>query len=120
MTENVEEYLETFEPDVQGILQNVRLAIHRGVPGASEEIHEGVPAILLGDRCAFHFGGTAHDVRLSPVPHFDGPLEADVSPYRAGDGAVHFLYTEDVPYELIQHLASAIGAQHLQAQQPTA
>jgi uncharacterized protein YdhG (YjbR/CyaY superfamily) len=46
----VDDYLDGFAPDQRVILQRVRAAIHRGVPGGDEKIRYGMPAVILGGR----------------------------------------------------------------------
>ena len=111
MPETVDEYIAGFDPDVQEILQHVRLAIHRGVPGADEKIRYGMAAVMLGGRYAIHFAGWKKHVGLYPVPRFEGPLEDAVAPYRTQKDSVAFPYATEVPYELIERVAAAIAAQ---------
>ncbi|ROS27921.1 iron chaperone [Cellulomonas sp. PhB150] len=111
MPDTVDEYIAGFEPDVQEILQNVRLAIHRGVPGADEKIRYGMAAVMLGGRYAIHIGGWKKHVGLYPVPRFEGALEEAIAPYRSEKDSVTFRYADEVPYDLIQRVAEAIAAQ---------
>lgn len=46
----VDDYIETFPAEQQNLLQQVRVAIHRGVPDADEKIRYGMPAVMLGRR----------------------------------------------------------------------
>jgi uncharacterized protein YdhG (YjbR/CyaY superfamily) len=111
MPDTVDDYIAGFEPDVQEILQHVRLAIHRGVPGAEEKIRYGMAAVMLGGRYAIHFAGWKKHVGLYPVPRFDGPLEDAVAPYREKKDTLNFPYADEIPYELIEQIAAAINAQ---------
>ncbi|MDM7832547.1 iron chaperone [Cellulomonas edaphi] len=111
MPDTVDEYIATFDPDVQEILQGVRLAIHRGVPGADEKIRYGMPAVMMGGRHAIHFAGWKKHVGLYPVPRFDSPLEDEIAPYRSEKDTVTFRYAIEIPYELIQRVSAAIAMQ---------
>ncbi|MDQ0577018.1 iron chaperone [Agromyces albus] len=106
--ETVDEYIASFPPDVQPVLQAVREAIHASVPGAEEKIRYGIAAVMLGGRYAIHFAGWKHHVGLYPVPVFDGDLEAEVEPYRAKKDSVNFPYSRPVPYDLISRMSAEI------------
>ncbi|HEY6799998.1 MAG TPA: DUF1801 domain-containing protein [Agromyces sp.] len=105
---NVDAYIASFAPEVQGVLQAVREAIHTGVPDGDEKIRYGMPAVMLGGRYAIHFAGWKHHVGLYPIPQFEGELEAEVAPHRAAKDSVNFPYTKPVPYDLITRMAVEI------------
>ena len=108
MPDTVDEYIAGFAPDVQEILQNVRLAIHRGVPGADEKIRYGMAAVMLGGRYAIHFAGWKKHVGIYPVPRLSEELEERLAPYRAEKDSVVLKYNQPIPYDLIQEVAAAI------------
>jgi hypothetical protein len=67
----VEDYIGTYPEDRQQLLQQVRSAIHRGVPDAAEKIRYGMPAVMLGGRYAIHFAGWDNHIGLYAVPSPD-------------------------------------------------
>jgi uncharacterized protein YdhG (YjbR/CyaY superfamily) len=106
--ETVDDYVASFPDDVRPVLQAVREAIHAGVPDGDEKVRYGIAAVMLGGRYAIHFAGWKHHVGLYPVPRFDGPLEAEVAPFRAAKDSVNFPYSKPVPYELITRMSAEI------------
>lgn len=108
----VDQYIAGFPPEVQAILNEVRAAIHRGVPHATEKIRYGMPAIMLGGRYAIHFAGWKKHVGIYPVAILEPQLEAEVTVYRKAKDSVNFPYAEPVPYELIERVAAALNARH--------
>jgi len=106
--ESVDEYLASFPPEVRDVLEHVRSAIHAGVPDAGEKVRYGIAAVMLGGRYAIHFAGWKHHVGLYPVPTFDGPLEAEVAPFRVKKDSVNFPYSKPVPYDLITRMSAEI------------
>lgn len=114
----VDEYLATFPDDVRAVLQRVREAIHAGVPGGEEKVRYGIAAVMLGGRYAIHFAGWKHHVGLYPVPRFDGPLEAEIAPYRAKTDSVNFPFAEPVPYDLITRVSAEIVRQRRDPEAP--
>jgi uncharacterized protein YdhG (YjbR/CyaY superfamily) len=106
--ETVDEYVASFPPEVREVLEQVRAAIHAGVPGGEEKVRYGMGAVMLGGRYAIHFAGWKHHVGLYPVPAFDDSLEQEVAPYRSKKDTVNFPYAKPVPYELITRMAEEI------------
>lgn len=89
----VDDYIGTYPEDRQQLLQQVRSAIHRGVPEAAEKIRYGLP-VMLGGRHAIHFAGWENHIGLYAVPALDEPLETAIAPYRNKD-ALAFLVGAD-------------------------
>ena len=114
--DSVDEYIVGFPPDRRAVLQEVREAIHRGVPGADEKIRYGMPAVMLGGRYAIHFAGWKKHIGLYPVPTFDEPLESEVAPHRSEKDSVTFPWSDHVPLELIERMAAAIALRRTSAQ----
>ena len=108
----VDEYIGSFPPDVQEVLEQVRQAIHAGVPDAVEKIRYDIAAVMLTPTRAIHFAGWKKHVGLYPVPRFEGELEEAIAPYRAAKDSANFLYARPIPYELIERIARAIAARH--------
>ena len=106
--ESVDEYVASFPPEIRDVLEQVRAAVHAGVPGGAEKVRYGMGAVMLGGRYAIHFAGWKHHVGLYPVPAFDDPLEQEVAPYRSKKDTVNFPYAKPVPYELITRMAEEI------------
>jgi len=106
--ETVDEYVASFPPEIRDVLEQVRAAIHAGVPDGVEKVRYGIAAVMLGGRYAIHFAGWKHHVGLYPVPAFDGPLEAEVAPFRVKKDSVNFPYAEPVPYDLITRMSAEI------------
>jgi uncharacterized protein YdhG (YjbR/CyaY superfamily) len=107
----VEDYIGTYPEDRQQLLQQVRSAIHRGVPDAAEKIRYGMPAVMLDGRYAIHFAGWKNHIGLYAVPTLDEPLQTAVAPYRNKD-ALAFPWSEPIPFDVIERVSAAIGALH--------
>jgi uncharacterized protein YdhG (YjbR/CyaY superfamily) len=106
----VDEYLAALPADARAVLAQVRAAVLRGMPGATETIRYGMPAAMLGSRYGLHFAAWKKHAALYPVPVFDGDLEAEVAPLRSGKDAVHLRYGRPVPVELVERVAAAVAA----------
>ncbi|GGE94769.1 iron chaperone [Mycetocola zhadangensis] len=106
---SVNEYIAGFPPEQQAVLQDIREAIRRGVPGGEEKIRYGMPAVMLGGRYAIHFAGWKKHIGLYPVPRFDDALESEVALHRSEKDSVTFPWTDPVPIDLIERVAAAIA-----------
>ncbi|MGY1813772.1 iron chaperone [Blastococcus sp. SYSU D00820] len=105
----VEEYLAALPPEARAVLEEVRAAVLRGMPGATETIRYGMPAAMLADRYGLHFAAWKKHAALYPVPPLDGELEAEVAPLRSGKDAVHLRYGRPVPADLVERVARRIA-----------
>ncbi|SNS52216.1 Uncharacterized conserved protein YdhG, YjbR/CyaY-like superfamily, DUF1801 family [Geodermatophilus saharensis] len=108
--DTVEEYLAALPPEARAVLERVRAAVLRGMPGATETIRYGMPAAMVGTRYGLHFAAWKRHAALYPVPALDGDLEAEVAPLRSGKDAVHLRYGRPVPEDLVERVASAVAA----------
>ncbi|GAB3191404.1 hypothetical protein GCM10027261_01180 [Geodermatophilus arenarius] len=106
----VEEYLAALPEEARTALEQVRAAVLRGMPGATETIRYGMPAAVLGGRYGLHYAAWKRHAALYPVPVFDGDLEAEVAPHRSGKDAVHLPYRRPVPEDLVERVAAAVAA----------
>lgn len=104
----IDDYLGSFPDDRRGVLEQVRAAIHRGMPGADETVRYGMPAVMIGRRYGLHFAGWKGHIGLYPVPVLDPELEREIAPYRAAKDTVRLRWNRPVPYELIERVSAAI------------
>ena len=107
----IDEYIAGFGDEQRAMLEMVRAAVHRSVPGGEEKIRYGMPAIMLGGRYAIHFAAWKKHLGLYPVPTLDDALEARVAPFREAKDSINFPYSQPIPYDLIEEVAAAIYRQ---------
>jgi len=109
--ESVDDYISTFPPDVQAVLQAVRRTIHAAAPGAQESISYQIPTFTIGGRPVVYFAGWKKHISIYPVPELDQSLERQVTPYLSGKGTAKFLLAKPIPYELITVLVQRLATQ---------
>lgn len=105
---NVEDYLESLDPDVRGVLEEVRAAIHAAVPEGVDAISYNIPTLMIGDRRIVHYAGWKKHVSLYPAPD-DLDLQAELAPYAAGKGTLKFPVDEPLPHDLIARVAQRLS-----------
>ena len=97
----------------------MRQAIRAALPDAEERIRYGMPAVMLDDRYALHYAGWKKHIGLYPIPALAESLEAEIAPYRTHKDSVRFLYSQPIPYDLIERLATELGVTRRAAGPPS-
>lgn len=113
--ETVDGYIESFPPDVQVILEEVRRMIRTAAPGAEETISYQIPTVTLGGKYLVYFAGWKRHLSLYPIHAFDEPLEGQIACYRSGKDTLRFPLSEPIPFELIERIVSALMERRLGA-----
>jgi uncharacterized protein YdhG (YjbR/CyaY superfamily) len=108
---SVDDYIATFPPDVQTVLQEVRDTIHAAAPAATESISYQIPTFSIGERPVVYLAGWKKHISLYPMPHFDEALERQVAPYLSGRGTAKFPLAKPIPHELVTALVQRLVAQ---------
>jgi uncharacterized protein YdhG (YjbR/CyaY superfamily) len=104
---SVDGYLASQPVEVRAVLERVRAAIRKGVPGAQESISYRIPTYKVNGRPVIYFAGFRHHYSVYPanrrlVEAFRDELE----PYEFNNrGTVRFPYSARVPGGLITRLA---------------
>ena len=112
---NIDDYIATFAPAVQSLLEQVRSAMHRAVPTAGEAISYRIPTLTLNGRSLVYFAGWKDHLSIYPVPAGDEAFQKEVARYHTGKGTLHFAYRDPIPYDLIERLASLLAQQRAAA-----
>jgi uncharacterized protein YdhG (YjbR/CyaY superfamily) len=109
--ESVDDYISTFPPDAQTVLQAVRRTIQAAAPGAKESISYQIPTFSLGGRPVVYLAGWKKHISVYPVPELDEELEPQLAPYLSGKGTAKFPLGKPIPYELITALVQRLAVQ---------
>jgi uncharacterized protein YdhG (YjbR/CyaY superfamily) len=106
--DTVDGYIESFPPEVQVILEEIRRRIHVAAPGTEEKISYQIPTVTLDDKYLVYFAGWKRHVSLYPISTLDEPLEDEVAVYRSGKDTLQFPLNEPVPYDLIERIVGEL------------
>jgi uncharacterized protein YdhG (YjbR/CyaY superfamily) len=99
----IDEYIAGFPPDVQGILQEIRLTIRQAAPGAEETIKYQMPTFTLEGNLV-HFAAFKEHIGFYPVPTGIEAFKDELSAYKGGKGSVQFPLDEPIPFDLIRRI----------------
>ncbi len=98
---NIDEYIESFSPDVQVILEKIRLTIRNAAPAAEETISYRMPAFRLNGILVY-FAAFKKHIGLYPPVRGDAKLEKAISCYAGAKGNLQFPLDQPIPYDLIE------------------
>jgi len=110
----VDEYISTFPPDTQAVLQQVRQAIKAAVPEAEEVISYQIPALKYHG-WIFYFAAFKSHFSLSCPPPFTvfDSFKDELAGYKRSKSAIQFPLDEPVPVDLISRMAEFRAAENL-------
>ena len=97
---NIDEYIAGFPPDVQKILQKIRLTIGKAAPQAKEKISYQIPTFFLNGNLV-HFAGYKNHVGFYPAPVAMDEFKKELAPYASGRATAQFSLDKPIPYGLI-------------------
>ncbi len=102
---SVEAYIAALPPLVGEKLEEIRSAIRRVAPEATEKISYGIPAFALEGSPFIFFAGFDSHVSVYPVHQVDPALSAELTPYLSGKATARFALDRPIPAELIGRIA---------------
>ena len=100
----IDEYIASFEPEVRGILQDIRSVVGGLVPSAHETISYQMPAFKQ-DKVFFYFAAFKKHIGVYPPVKGDRQLQRELKRYRGEKGNLRFPLSEPMPLELIGRVA---------------
>jgi uncharacterized protein YdhG (YjbR/CyaY superfamily) len=97
---NIDEYIAGFPPDVQEILEKIRMTIRKAAPDAQEIINYGIPTFTLNGNLV-HFAGFKNHIGFYPTPSGIEKFKKELSVYEGAKGSVQFPLDKPMPLGLI-------------------
>lgn len=100
---NIDEYIDRFPPEVQVILQKIRLTIRKAAPGAEEAIKYQMPTFVLKGNLV-HFAAWKKHIGFYPTSTATMQFKDELSRYEGAKGSVQFPLDRPIPYTLISKI----------------
>ena len=97
----IDEYIESFDPEIRNVLMEIRNFIKNKVPGATEKISYGMPTFFLNGNL-IHFAAFKDHYGFYLGPSGTGAFEKKLAPYRCGKGTLCFEMDKPIPWDIIQ------------------
>jgi uncharacterized protein YdhG (YjbR/CyaY superfamily) len=99
----ISNYIASFPPEVQEILEEIRARIRRGAPAAEETISYGIPAFTLNGTLVY-FAAFKKHIGFYPPVSGGASLEKALSRYAGEKGNLRFPLDQPIPYGLISRI----------------
>jgi len=109
---NVDEYIATFSPEVQSILEEIRSTIRQVAPDAEETISYKIPAFTLKGNLVY-FAAFKRHIGFYPPIKGDERLKKNASVYAGEKGNLRFPLDQPIPYDLIRRIVRLRVKQNL-------
>lgn len=100
---SIDAYIAGYPPDVQEILQKIRLTIRNAAPDAQETIKYQLPTFTLKGNLV-HFGAFKKHIGFYPTPTGTAKFRKELSVYKGAKGSVQFPLDRPIPYALIRKI----------------
>jgi uncharacterized protein YdhG (YjbR/CyaY superfamily) len=100
---NVDQYISTFPPDVQFILQEIRRVIKESAPAAEEVISYQMPAFRQNGILVW-FAAFKKHIGFFPTVSAIEAFKDELKDYDMSKGTIRFSLDKPIPYELIRKI----------------
>jgi len=100
----IDEYIQAFPKDVQGILKKMRQTIKEAAPGAVETISYQIPTFKLNGKGLVYFAAFKSHIRFYPIHAGVEGFKKELSRYKQGKGSVQFPLDQPIPYDLVKKI----------------
>jgi len=100
---NIDEYIAGFPPDVQEILEKIRMTIREAAPDAEETIKYQIPTFTLKGNLV-HFAAFKKHIGFYPTPTGIEKFKNELSVYEGAKGSVKFPLDKPIPFGLISRI----------------
>jgi uncharacterized protein YdhG (YjbR/CyaY superfamily) len=116
-SKTVDDYVAAFPKPVGSMLQKVRAALHKALPGAEEAISYGIPVLKLNGRPVVYFAGWKEHYSLYPMnKRMEAAFAKDLAKYKiSGKGTVRFPLSKPIPVGFIQRIAKFRARENAEA-----
>lgn len=101
---NIDEYINSFQEEVQEILKKIRLTIKQAAPAAEESINYNMPAFKTHGKPLVYFAAFENHIGFYATPSGHKEFAKDLSQYKQGKGSVQFPLDKPIPLDLIRKI----------------
>lgn len=99
----IDEYIATFPPNIQTILQQVRATIHKAAPDAEETISYNMPAFKQNGVLVY-FAAFKNHIGFFPTAQGIEAFKDRIAAYKTSKGTIQFALDKPLPLELIDEI----------------
>lgn len=99
----IDEYIAGFPPEIQEILEKIRMTIRKAAPGAEEAMKYQMPTFTLKGNLVY-FAAYKKHIGFYPVPRGHEEFKDELAAYESGKGTAQFPLGKPIPYDLIRRI----------------
>ena len=99
----IDEYIADFPPDIQEILEKIRLIIREAAPDAEETVKYRMPTFTLKGNLV-HFAAFKKHIGFYPTPTGTEKFSNEISVFQGAKGSIRFPLDKPIPYDLIRRI----------------
>jgi uncharacterized protein YdhG (YjbR/CyaY superfamily) len=110
---SVDEYIASSSPEVQAILEKIRLTIRKAAPDARETISYKMPVFTQNGGVLVYFAACKKHIGFYPPVSGDARLVKAISTYAGEKGNLRFPLDQPIPYGLIERIVKLRVRQNL-------
>ncbi len=99
----IDEYIAGFPRDVQAMLEQLRSAIRKAAPAATEKISYRIPTFYLNGNLV-HFAAAKHHIGFYPTSSGVREFQSELSAYKTSKGAIQLPLNAPIPVALIRKI----------------
>jgi len=96
---SIDEYISSFPPEIQSLLEQMRITIRQAAPEAAEAIKYGIPTFVFHGNLV-HFAAYKNHIGFYPTPSGIEHFKDELSSFKTSKGTVHFQIGKPLPLEL--------------------
>lgn len=111
-SEEIDNYILKFPPEIQEILKTLRKVIRASAPDAEEKISYQMPTFALNGNLV-HFAAYKNHIGFYPAPSGIDAFKHELSDYKGAKGSVQFPIEKPLPYELISKIVKYRVAENI-------
>lgn len=97
----IDNYISTFAPEVQTILEKLRQTIRKAAPDATEKISYQMPTFYLNGNLV-HFAAYKNHIGFYPAPSGISAFQNELIKYKTSKGAIQFPIDAAIPHALVK------------------
>jgi uncharacterized protein YdhG (YjbR/CyaY superfamily) len=101
---DINDYIASFPPATQELLEQMRSTIQKAAPDAVEAISYAMPTFKLNGTNLVHFAGYEKHIGFYATPTGHEAFKDELSKYKQGKGSVQFPINEPLPLELVARI----------------
>ena len=102
----IDEYISTFPTPIQSILENVRQAVRKAAPEATETISYGIPTFDFHGKHLVYFAAWRHHISVYPLPSGDDAFRQKTAPYKRVKSTIQLPVDQPIPYDVVTELVT--------------